>query len=155
VQVGQRLLQTLGGISGLHRASFEEVCAQHEHAEAKTAQIKGAIELGRRMNQESTGERPSVNSHADVAALVQYVMRVLEQDDTQFFLLNTCNRVQKIETIYRGSLKTFQVRVGEVFKAIIRLKAAAIIAVHNHPDGDPIPSSISPSHEQLSKPENC
>ncbi len=29
VQVGQRLLQTFGGISGLHRADFEEVCAQH------------------------------------------------------------------------------------------------------------------------------
>lgn len=140
VQVGQRLLQTFGGISGLHRASFEEVCAQHGLAEAKTAQIKAAIELGRRMTLESPEERPSVNSPADAAALVQYEMSALEQEELRVILLNTRNRVQKVETIYRGSLNTSQVRVGEIFKAAIRLNAAAIIVVHNHPSGDPTPS---------------
>lgn len=140
VQVGQRLLQTFGGISGLHRASFEEVCAQHGLAEAKTAQIKAAIELGRRMTLESPEERPSVNSPADAAALVQYEMSALEQEELRVLLLNTRNRVQKIETIYRGSLNTSQVRVGEIFKAAIRVNAAAIIVVHNHPSGDPTPS---------------
>ncbi|MFC1997241.1 DNA repair protein RadC [Chloroflexota bacterium] len=140
VQVGQRLLQTFGGISGLHRASFDEVCAQHGLAEAKTAQIKAAIELGRRMTLESPEERPSVNSPADAAALVQYEMSALEQEELRVILLNTRNRVQKIETIYRGSLNTSQVRVGEIFKAAIRVNVAAIIVVHNHPSGDPTPS---------------
>lgn len=140
VQVGQRLLQTFGGISGLQRASFDEVCAQHGLAEAKTAQIKAAIELGRRMTLESPEERPSVNSPADAAALVQYEMSALEQEELRVILLNTRNRVQKIETIYRGSLNSSQVRVGEIFKAAIRVNAAAIIVVHNHPSGDPTPS---------------
>jgi DNA repair protein RadC len=140
VQVGQRLLQTFGGISGLRRASFDEVCAQHGLAEAKTAQIKAAIELGHRMTLESPEERPSVNSPADAAALVQYEMSALEQEELRVILLNTRNRVQKIEAVYRGSLNTSQVRVGEVFKAAIRVNAAAIIVVHNHPSGDPTPS---------------
>ena len=140
VQVGQRLLQTFGGISGLQRASFDEVCTQHGLAEAKTAQIKAAIELGRRMTLESPDERPSVNSPADAAALVQYEMSALEQEELRVILLNTRNRVQKIETIYRGSLNSSQVRVGEIFKAAIRVNAAAIIVVHNHPSGDPTPS---------------
>ena len=55
-------------------------------------------------------------------------------------MLNTRNHVQKIESVYRGSLNTSQVRVGEVFKAAIRVNAAAIIVVHNHPSGDPTPS---------------
>ena len=46
VQVGQRLLKDLGGLHGLHRASFAEVCAQHGMGAAKAAQIKAAIELG-------------------------------------------------------------------------------------------------------------
>jgi len=140
VQVGQRLLQTFGGISGLHRASFDEVCAQHGLAAAKTAQIKAAIELGHRMNLESSEERPSINSPGDAAALVQYEMSALEQEELRVILLNTRNRVQKIEAVYRGSLNTSQVRVGEVFKAAIRVNAAAIIVVHNHPSGDPTPS---------------
>lgn len=140
VQVGQRLLHTFGGISGLHRASFEQVCAQHGLGEAKTAQIKAAIELGHRMSLESPEERPGINSPADAAALVQYEMSALEQEELRVILLNTRNRVQKIETIYRGSLNTSQIRVGEVFKGAIRINAAAIIVVHNHPSGDPTPS---------------
>ena len=55
-------------------------------------------------------------------------------------LLNTRNRVIKIEMIYRGSLNSSQVRVGELFKDAIRRNAAAVIVVHNHPSGDPTPS---------------
>jgi DNA repair protein RadC len=140
VQVGQRLLQTFEGISGLQRASFDQVCSQRGLGEAKTAQIKAAIELGRRMTLESPEERPSINSPADAAALVRYEMSALEQEELRVITLNTRNRVQKIETIYRGSLNTSQIRVGEVFKSAIRGNAAAIIVVHNHPSGDPTPS---------------
>src|SRR5512141_1754383 len=49
VQVGQRLLNELGGLYGLHRADFEDLCEQHGIGPAKAAQIKAAIELGRRL----------------------------------------------------------------------------------------------------------
>src|SRR5512137_1802522 len=74
VEVGQRLLQKFGGISGLHRAPFNELCRQHGIAEAKAAQIKAAIELGRRLTLESPDERPTINSPADAAGLLQYEM---------------------------------------------------------------------------------
>ena len=140
VQVGQRLLQTFGGLSGLHRASVDEVCAQHGLGEAKAAQIKAAIELGRRMMLEAPDEKPAIHSPADAAALVQYEMSALEQEELRVMLLDTRNRVQDIVTVYRGSLNSSQVRVGELFRAAIRRNAAAIIVVHNHPSGDPAPS---------------
>jgi DNA repair protein RadC len=140
VQVGQRLLQTFGGLGGLHRATFEEVCAQHGIGEAKAAQIKAAIELGRRLTLESPEEQPVITSPADAARLVQYEMSALEQEELRVLLLDTRNRVQKISTVYRGSLNSSQVRVGEVFKEAIRSNAAAVIVVHNHPSGDPSPS---------------
>jgi DNA repair protein RadC len=43
VQMGQRLLQTFGGLSGLQRASFDEVCNQHGMGNAKAAQVKAPI----------------------------------------------------------------------------------------------------------------
>ena len=140
VQVGQRLLQTFGGITGLHQASFDELCAQHGLAKAKSAQLKAAIELGRRLTLESPEERPSIHSPADAAALVQYEMSALDQEHLRVMLLNTRNRVLEILDVYRGSLNSSQVRVGELFKAAIRRNAAAIIVVHNHPSGDPTPS---------------
>ena len=140
VQVGQRLLQELGGLPGIHRADYEEVCNQRGVGPAKAAQIKAAIELGRRLAVEAPEERPAIHSPADAAALIQYEMSALEQEELRVILLDIRNRVEQILTIYRGSLNSSQVRVGELFKAAIRRNAAALIVVHNHPSGDPAPS---------------
>jgi DNA repair protein RadC len=140
VQVGQRLLKTFGGIAGLHRASFAELSNQKGVKLAKAAQIKAAIELGRRLVQESPEERPSVHSPAEAAELVQYEMSALEQEELRVLLLDTRNHLVHIETVYRGSVNSSQVRVAEVFKAAIRRNAPNLIVIHNHPSGDPTPS---------------
>jgi len=141
VQVGQRLLQTFGSLSGLHQASFNEVCAQHGIGKAKASQIKAAIELGRRLTLEKPEDRPKIQSPADAAALVQYEMSVLEQEELRVMLLDSRNCVIDILGVYRGSLNSSQVRVGELFKDAVRRNSAAIIIVHNHPSGDPTPST--------------
>jgi DNA repair protein RadC len=140
VQVGQRLLLALGGLAGLQRASYEEVCSQHGIGPAKAAQIKAAIELGRRLVVEAPEERPAIHSPADAAALVQYEMSALEQEELRVILLDTRNQVMDITSVYRGSLNSSQVRVGELFKTAVRRNSAALIVVHNHPSGDPAPS---------------
>lgn len=140
VQVGQRLLQKFGGIAGIHRAPFGELLHQHGIGEAKAAQIKAAIELGRRLTLESPEERPTINSPADAAALVQYEMQALEQEHLRVMLLDRRNRVLEIVDLYRGSVSSSQIRVGEVFREAVRKNASAIIVMHNHPSGDPTPS---------------
>jgi len=140
VSMGQRLLQDLGGLSGLHRAAFDELCAQHGIGEAKAAQIKAAIELGRRLMLESPEERPVINSPSSAAALVQYEMGALAKEEMRVILLNSRNSVMDIVTVAHGSLNAAQIRVGEVFTPAVRKNAAAIIVVHNHPSGDPQPS---------------
>ena len=140
VQMGQRLLKDFGGISGLQRAPLEELCNQRGIGEAKAAQIKAAIELGRRLTLESPEERPTVNSPADAAALVAYEMSALEQEHLRVILLDTRNRVLEIVEVYIGSVNSSQIHVGEIFKAAIRRNAPALIVVHNHPSGDPTPS---------------
>jgi DNA repair protein RadC len=140
VQVGQRLLSAFGGLSGLHRAPFEELCDQHGIGDAKAAQIKAAIELGRRLALEAPEERPTINSPADAAALVAYEMSALEQEHLRVFLLDTRNHVLDIVEVYKGSVNSSQVHVGELFKPAVRRNATAIIVAHNHPSGDPTPS---------------
>jgi DNA repair protein RadC len=140
VQVGHRLLNTFGGISGLQRASFSEVCGQHGVGLAKAAQIKAAIELGNRLALESPEQRRAIHSPADAADLVKYEMSGFEQEHLRVILLDTRNRVLDIVEVYQGSLNSSPVRVGELFKAAIRRNAAALIVIHNHPSGDPTPS---------------
>lgn len=140
VQLGQRLLKEFGGLAGLHRASYSEVCDLRGIGPAKAAQIKAAIELGHRLSMLVPEENPAVHSPEEAAALVKYEMSALEQEELRVLLLDTRNRLMGIEIVYKGSLNTSQVRVGELFKCAIRRNAASLIVVHNHPSGDPTPS---------------
>lgn len=140
VQLGRRLLLTFGGVSGLHRASIDEITAAKGIGLAKAAQIKAAIELGRRMQTLDPEERPAISGPEDAAGLVMYEMAVLEQEELRVILLDTRHRVIRVENIYRGSVNSSQIRVGELFKAAVRANATAVIVVHNHPSGDPTPS---------------
>ncbi len=140
VEMGWRLLHDLGGLSGIHRASYEEVCTQHGLGPAKAAQIKAAIELGRRLTIERPEERPAINSPADAANLLLYDMGALEQEELRVLLLDVRNRLLGTVILYRGSATSSQVRVGEVFKSAIRSNAPCILVAHNHPSGDPTPS---------------
>ena len=140
VQMGQRVLQTFGGLGGLHRATYAEVEQIQGLGEAKATAIKAAIELGRRLSLEAPDERPNIGSPADAAGLVQYEMQALEKEHLRVILLDTRNNVMEIVEIYRGSLNASVVRVGEVFTPAVRRNAASILVVHNHPSGDPTPS---------------
>jgi len=137
IQVGQRLLKDFDGLPGLQRATYAEICAQHGIGKAKAAQIKAAIDLGRRLATQTAGDKHIVNSPEDAADLVQYEMGALEQEQLRVILLNTRNHVLAVKTIYQGSLNSSQVRIGELFRPAIRENAAAVIVIHNHPSGAP------------------
>jgi len=84
--------------------------------EAKAAQIKAAIELGRRLTLEAPAERATINSPSDAAALLQYEMSALEQEHLRVILLDRKNHVLEIVEVYKGSVNSSQVRIGELFK---------------------------------------
>ncbi len=142
VMVGQRLLKSFGGLIGLHRASYEEVCQQHGLGKAKAAQIKAAIEIGNRLVKQGIAEEQKTAFHSpeEVAKYVQYEMTALDQEQLRVILLDTRNRLLKVVNLYTGSLNSSSIRIGELFKEAIRQNAASIILVHNHPSGDPSPS---------------
>ncbi|HZU75305.1 MAG TPA: DNA repair protein RadC [Dehalococcoidia bacterium] len=138
--VAQRLLSEHGGLVGLARLNFDELCAVHGFGEAKAAQIKAALELGRRLALSGPLERPVIGSPQDVARLVQGEMALLEQEQLRVLVLNTKNQVLAVPTVSMGTVNQSQVRPAEVFRPAVRLNAPSIIVVHNHPSGDPTPS---------------
>jgi DNA repair protein RadC len=131
---------TCFGFSGLLNASVAELCAIDGIGPARAAQIKAALELGKRLLVTSPEEKPQIKSPADAANLLMLEMCSLEQEQLRVVLLDTRNRVIAIRTLYVGNLNTSVVRVGEIFRQAIKANAAAIIIVHNHPSGDATPS---------------
>ena len=140
-----RLLARFDGLRGLGKASFAELCAERGLSEAKTCQILAALELGRRFVSLAPEERPTVNCPEDVVNLLSAEMSVLEQEHLRVLLLNTRNEVMGIEEIYIGNVNSSVVRPAEVFRPGVRANSTAILAVHNHPSGDPTPSGADVS----------
>jgi DNA repair protein RadC len=148
VQIGQRLLFDFEGLNGLQRATFTELCGVEGVGPAKAAQVKAAIEVGRRLARIAPTERVIITSPQDVADQVQYKMANLDQEELWVLLLDSRNQLVRIEQLYRGTLNSSSVRPAEVFRSGIRHNAAALIIVHNHPSGDPTPS---PEDVQLTR----
>ena len=140
IRMAERLLTEFGGVAGLAQAPFDELRTHKGIGEAKAAQIKAALELGRRLQLASPDERTQIRGPEDVANLLMLEMGLLEQEHLRTVLLDTKNHVMRVANVYTGSLNTAVVRVGEVFREAIRANCAAIIVVHNHPSGDPTPS---------------
>ena len=140
IEISQALLARFDGdIRRLYIAHPAELTAVKGISNITAVRIKAALNLGLRLNT-PTEERPTINSPADAAALVQYDMSLLEKEHLRVLLLDRRNRVLDTEEIYQGSVSSSQVRVGEVLRPAIKQLSSAIIVVHNHPSGDPTPS---------------
>lgn len=139
VALSQRLLAHYKGLSGLNRAAFADLEGIRGMGAAKTCALKAALELGRRLMIEDE-QRVQISSPQDVANLLLAEMGDMEQECLKTVLLNTKNHVLSMPIIYRGSVNSTSLRVGELFREAVRQNATAMIVVHNHPSGDPTPS---------------
>jgi DNA repair protein RadC len=140
VTLAQALLSDHGGWRGLQRITIEELVRQPGVTRVRAAQLKAALEIARRLLLISNEDRFQIKSPNDVAQLLMVEMSHLDQEHLRVVNLDTKNRVQKITTVYIGSVNSSAVRVGEIFKEAIRLNSPAVIIVHNHPSGQPDPS---------------
>lgn len=140
LRLAERLLARFEGLPGIARASLAELRTVNGIGPVKAIEIKAALELGRRLMAAAPEERPRITSPADAASLLMSEMMLLEQEELRVVLLDTRNHVLRIKTVYKGSLNTSVVRIGEVFRDAVKDNAAALIVVHNHPSGDPAPS---------------
>jgi DNA repair protein RadC len=140
VQLAESILYQFEDLRGINNAGIEELCqAAQGMGQVKAAQIKAALELGRRLNQQDS-EVVRIKSPQDVAAWVMEDLRYLQHEQFRILLLNTKNVIIACEEVSRGSLNSSIVHPREVFNRAIKRSAAAIILIHNHPSGDPTPS---------------
>ena len=140
LDLATRLLVEFGGLAGLVRATVSELSAVKGVGEAKAAQLKAGLEIGRRLLIAAPHERPQITSPADAANLLMLEMGHLEQEHLRVLLLDTRNRVLASPVVYKGNVNTSVIRIAELFREAIRHNSTAMIMAHNHPSGDPTPS---------------
>jgi len=107
----------------------------------RTKQIKACYELAMRLQATRATTKKIIKQPQDVANLVMHEMRYLKKEYFRIILLNTKCQLISIEDVSVGSLNSSIVHPREVFTLPVKKSAAGILAVHNHPSGDPTPSN--------------
>ena len=140
IELASKLLAKYGGLAGLMRADFAELCAEHGLGEAKTAQVKAALEIGRRLGVAQPDEKYQIKSPSDAAALVMMEMTFLDHEQMRILILDTKNQVVENIQRYQGTVNSSVLRAAEVYRPAILRNCPGVIICHNHPSGDPTPS---------------
>lgn len=141
LHLANRVLHFIEQIQELKNATLEEIMSVKGIGQAKAVQLLAAVELGRRLSQQRTDEKFTIRSPKDAATYLMPDMTSLTQEHFVVLFLNVKNQILHKQTIFIGSLNASIVHPREIFREAVKRSAASIICAHNHPSGNPSPSS--------------
>lgn len=141
LDLAQTILGSAGGLHGLLRASRDDLLGVKGLGTARAAQVLAALEIGRRVLAAPPRARLQIMSPRDAAQFLmpEYSARAVEQFG--LLMLDSRHRVLRTAVLTVGTLDGAAVQPREVFRQALMASAAAVVMFHNHPSGDPQPSS--------------
>jgi DNA repair protein RadC len=143
-----KILSEKGSLNALLNSGLNEFVSINGIGKVKASQLLALAEISKRFKGYRDGEDFKITRPKDGADCVMESMRHLKQEILKVIMLNTKNVVIHIMDVSKGSLNSSIVHPREVFSGAVKYSSASIILCHNHPSGDPTPSSedISITH---------
>jgi DNA repair protein RadC len=139
--VANRVLALAGGTHGLTRLHRDQFARVPGIGPAQAGRIQAAIELGRRTLLTVAAKRPRFLHPRDIAAYLLPQFGAFPVERFGVMLLDTRYRLLSTRLVSVGSLDASVAHPREVFREALLAGAAALVAFHNHPSGDPTPSA--------------
>jgi DNA repair protein RadC len=136
----EALLFHSGGLKTLLARDSQELALLPGLGARGAAQLACWMELGRRLHKEGE-DRPKLKSPADIHRYLKPRLGGLGREMFHVLCLNTRNTLLADVRVAEGTVDSCPVDPREVFATPIACRASAVILVHNHPSGDPDPSS--------------
>jgi DNA repair protein RadC len=143
IGLAREILFRFGTLQEIESAASAELNEIKGVGPAKTAQLKAALELGRRLMRSGSNvseKKPFFKNSREVFEYFRPVFFGLKKEKFLCALLDTKNRIFKENIVSEGTLTSSPVHPREVFRDAIKEAAASVLFVHNHPSGDPSPS---------------
>ena len=142
LELAQRLLDHHGGLAGLARQRVEELATQKGLGPAKAAELAAACEVGRRLASAVLRDRPTLKTPEAVAELLAALAGSLAHEEFWCLPLDPRSRlIGEPRLIARGDVDGTDAPPRAFCRAALTAGATSVIAVHNHPTGDPTPSA--------------
>ena len=141
VDLARQTIREAKGLRGLDKLEPKDLYSIKGLSDTKIAQIKASIELGKRIIEESKKVEGIASSSRKAYDLLFPRMRDLKKEVFRVIFLNSQNQVIDIVTAHEGTVTMSSVYVREIINLANKFGAAAMIFAHNHPSGEPKPSS--------------
>ena len=138
--IAKKLVAQFGGIGPLLSSSAETL-KREGLSEATVAALKIAEATALRLLETRVEGRPILSSWDALGDYLHAAMAHSRVEEVRILFLNAKNMLLANEALWQGSVDEASVHVREVIARAIALGATALIIVHNHPSGDPTPSS--------------
>ena len=106
----------------------------------KAIQLKAVCELATRINLISNYKEKEILAPKDIAEILIEKMRFEKQEILKVALLNNRNKLLKIRDVAKGGGNFAKATMSAILNEAVKIEAAKIILIHNHPTGDPTPS---------------
>jgi DNA repair protein RadC len=140
VDVARQLLRRFGSLATLARCTVPELSGIKGVGPAKAVQLAAAFGLASRLAREGLEKLP-METPQQIDALLGDELRALHQESLRVVLLDIKHRLMRVEEVSIGTLTETMAHPREIFRPAFLHAAYAIILVHNHPSGDPSPST--------------
>ncbi len=141
VTLAQRILASVeNNLHELGKRSVKDLQRFKGIGEAKAISIAAALELGRRRQLSDLRERPRISGSRDAFQVIAPLLTDLHHEEFWLLLLNKANEVFARERLSTGGMSGTVVDVKLAYKTALDARAAALIAIHNHPSGSLQPS---------------
>lgn len=137
--LAHQLLSRWGGAAGLAGAEVSELARTVGVGPAKAARVVSAFALGGRAAE--TSVRVRLSGSADIADVAIPIIGRARQEQVLVVVADGQSRVCHSEIVAQGSAKHCPMPVREVLAMVLRHDGVAFAVAHNHPGGDPAPSS--------------
>jgi DNA repair protein RadC len=129
------------GLLGLHHLSMKELTAVSGIGTVKAIQLQCVAELSKRLAKQTIKERESLDGPWDVAHFFMEEMRYLETEHLYAAYLDASGHLLHYQVVFIGTIQTSLANPREILRIALRYDAAHFIILHNHPSGDPKPST--------------
>jgi len=140
VELGREIIVHFRSFRNMSHADVQELRKFRGMGDAKIAQLRSAFEIARRLMCEEKEISGTVSSPKEVADFLMPRLRDIKKEIFQILLLDGKNNIIDVVEIDEGGVDHATPQIRDIVLKAIQNFAVSIIAVHNHPSGDPAPS---------------
>jgi DNA repair protein RadC len=141
IQIAQQLLKNFGGFKELAETDIKQLINYKNIGVAKACAIKAACEISLRVSFSINTEKICINKPKDIFELLRKDFFNKKQEHLYMISMDSRNKLITKDLISVGTLNETLIHPREIFKKALAINASSIALAHNHPSGDPTPSS--------------